>query len=327
MTNYADNIDVCIEVARLFYESQVSQTGIAEQLHLSRPTVAAILKRARELGVVKITISDPRSTVAGLEQTLAAAHPGVLVLVAPGRFISEEMARQMVASRAAVFLRSILKDGMTVGLGWGTTIYQLVATLDYQGEVRIQVAPLLGGSGQTAPHYQANELVRRFADAFRGQPVFLHVPVLVDSAQHREYFLSESSVRAVWERFASLDVAITGVGNITTSAIDVLGVDQAWAELFPELVRSQIAGQMCLRCFDIEGHDVEHSLDSRFISITLPDFRRARYRVGLAVGRGKVRALKAALAGQILNVLVTDEDTALQLLEQDTLPPEGVTVR
>jgi DNA-binding transcriptional regulator LsrR (DeoR family) len=257
---------------------------------------------------------------------LAAAYPGTQILVAPGRFISEEIARQMSASRAAAFLRSILLDGMTVGLGWGTAIRQLVATLDHQKDVRIQVLPMLGSSGQIAPHYQVNELVRRFADAFRGQPVFLHVPVLVDSAQLREDLISESSIRAVWERFASLDVAITGVGTILTSAIDVLGVDQAWAELFPELMRSQIAGQMCLRCFDVEGRDAEHSLDCTLMAITLPEFRKARYRVGLAVGRAKVRALRAALSGQILNVLITDEDTALQILERDTRTPEGATV-
>jgi DNA-binding transcriptional regulator LsrR (DeoR family) len=316
VATYVDNIDICLEVARLFYESQLSQTQIAEQLHLSRPTVAAILKRARELGVVQIMIRDPRNTAAGIEQALEAAYPGVRVLVAAGRFHSEESSRQMVAAHGARFLRSILANDMTVGLGWGTMMHQLVETLDFQGDVRIRVAPMLGGSGQIAPHYQGNELVRRFADAFHGQPVFLHAPVLVDSPQVRDYLLSESSVRTVWENLAHLDVAITGVGTISTSAIDVLGVDRAWAELFPELIRGQIAGQMCLRCFDVEGRDAEHSLDNRLLAITLPDFRRARYRIGMAAGRAKVRALQAALCGRILNVLVTDEDTGLQILEQ-----------
>ena len=326
MISYANNVDVCIEVARLFYESQLSQTQIAEQLRLSRPTVASILKRARELGVVQITVRDPRTGAASLEQALAAAYPGTQILITPGRFISEEMARQMVASRAATFLRSILIDGMTVGLGWGTTIRQLVETLDYQQDVRVSVLPMLGGSGQIAPQYQANELVRRFADAFHGQPMFLHVPVLVDSTQLRDSLLSESSVQAVWQKFAALDVAITGVGTISTSAIDVLGVDHAWAELFPELMRGQIAGQLCLRCFDLEGRDAEHSLDGRIMAITLPEFRQARYRLGLAAGRAKVRALQAALRGQILNVLIIDEDTALQLLERDTRLPEGEVI-
>ena len=327
MPRYADNLDTCIEVAHLFYELQLSQTQIAEQLHLSRPTVAAILKRARELGIVQIVIHDLRRTAADIEQALEAAYPGVRILVAPGSHLNDETARQMVASRATTFLRSILADGMTVGLGWGMAIRQLVETLDYQQDVRVRVLPMLGGSGQIAPQYQANELVRRFANAFHGQPMFLHVPVLVDSTQLRDSLLSESSVRIVWENFASLDVAITGVGTISTSAIDVLRVDHAWAELFPELMRGRIAGQLCLRCFDLEGRDAEHSLDSRIMAITLPEFRQARYRVGVAVGRTKVRALEAALCGQILNVLITDEDTALQVLERDTRLPEGEPVK
>lgn len=326
MATYVGNIDVCLEVARLFYETQLSQTQIAEQLRLSRPTVAAILKRARELGIVQIVIRDPREGVDGIEQALEAAYPGVRVLVAPGRFLSEESSRQMVAARGARLLRTILTSDMTVGLGWGNMIQQLVETLDDQADLSIRVLPMLGGSGQVAPHYQANELVRRFADAYHGQPVFLHVPILVDSPQVRDYLLSESSVRTVWENFSNLDVAITGVGTISTSAIDVLGVDRAWAELFPELERTRIAGQLCLRCFDVEGRDAEHSLDARLLAITLRDFRRARYRIGMAAGRAKVRALQAALSGRILNVLVTDEDTALQILEHTAhAPGENVT--
>lgn len=323
MPTYADNIDMCVEVARLFYEAELSQTQIAEQMGLSRPTVAGILKRARELGVVQIIIRDPRDTAEQVERALEAAFPGVSILVAAGRFQAEETSRQMVAARAARYVRTLLTDDMTVGLGWGTMIHQLVETLDDSSNARVRVLPMLGGSGQIEPHYQANELVRRFAEAFHGQPVFLHVPVLVDSPQVRDFLLSESSVRAVWENLGRLDVAVTGVGTISTSAIDVLGVDRAWAELFPELERGRIAGQLCLRCFDVDGQDAEHSLDARLMAIPMSDFRRARYRVGIAAGRAKVRALHAALCGHLVNVLITDEDTALQLLAQADPSPKG----
>ena len=45
--------------SRLYYDEGLSQQAIAKQLGLSRPTVSKLLKTAREIGMVTITIAEP----------------------------------------------------------------------------------------------------------------------------------------------------------------------------------------------------------------------------------------------------------------------------
>ncbi len=45
-----------IKVAKLYYESGLTQDVISQKLRLSRPTISRMLEEALELGIVKITV-------------------------------------------------------------------------------------------------------------------------------------------------------------------------------------------------------------------------------------------------------------------------------
>ena len=49
-----------LRVCDLYYNRDVSQSDIARLMDLSRPTVAKLLQRARQKGIVKILICDPQ---------------------------------------------------------------------------------------------------------------------------------------------------------------------------------------------------------------------------------------------------------------------------
>jgi len=314
LPSYAEDIDLCLEVARLVYERGVSQTEVAHRLRISRPTVASLLARARALGIVQISIQDPRDSSSRLERELEEKFGLLKAAVAPGRFLGEEASLQLVGLKASDLLDTLLEYGMTVGLGWGRTVEQLVQSLKGGRALNLTVVPMLGGSGQIAPRYQANELVRRFAAAFAGQPIFLHAPVVVDTTGLRRRLLADSSIRTVMERLERLDMAITGVGTASPSVMDVMGLSKAWQEIVPELQRAQVVGQICARSFDSRGSVVSTGLDRLLITVAMEQIRAARYRIGLAAGQDKVAAIAAALHGDILNVLVTDEPTAARLM-------------
>jgi DNA-binding transcriptional regulator LsrR (DeoR family) len=75
-------------------------------------------------------------------------------------------------------------------------------------------------------------------------------------------------------------------------------------------------GDVCLRFFDADGSAVRTSLDQRVMSITPADLRQVPRRVGVAGGASKYRAIRAALRGGWVNILVTDLDTARTLAEE-----------
>ena len=48
-----------IDAARLYYESDMSQQKIANELGISRPSVSRLLQYAKDRGFVQIKIIDP----------------------------------------------------------------------------------------------------------------------------------------------------------------------------------------------------------------------------------------------------------------------------
>jgi DNA-binding transcriptional regulator LsrR (DeoR family) len=72
-------------------------------------------------------------------------------------------------------------------------------------------------------------------------------------------------------------------------------------------------GDIALRFFDAQGAPVKTALDEHILGITTQQLRRAPRVVAVAGGPGKVDAIHAALKADIVNVLITDQDTAEEL--------------
>ena len=66
-----DDTGLLVEVAKLYYEEQLTQAQIGRQLQTSRSTVSRLLKEARDQGVVKITIQYKWVRDSALERDLA----------------------------------------------------------------------------------------------------------------------------------------------------------------------------------------------------------------------------------------------------------------
>jgi DNA-binding transcriptional regulator LsrR (DeoR family) len=76
---------------------------------------------------------------------------------------------------------------------------------------------------------------------------------------------------------------------------------------------------VCLRFFDEHGTLVRSDLNDRVLGISPDQMLNVSRRIGVAGGSRKYSAIRAAVAGKWVNVLITDKDTALKL-EADTAP-------
>ena len=76
---------------------------------------------------------------------------------------------------------------------------------------------------------------------------------------------------------------------------------------------------MCARHYDIHGKVLDLDINRRIIGIELEDLHRVKVVIGVAGGEGKAEAIVGALRGYHINTLVTDEATALRVLELDPL--------
>jgi DNA-binding transcriptional regulator LsrR (DeoR family) len=83
---------------------------------------------------------------------------------------------------------------------------------------------------------------------------------------------------------------------------------------FAELQACGAVGDIALRFFDANGQPVQHEIFDRMIGLDLDQIRKIPRVIGAAGGEAKVEVIRAALRGKLINVLVTDERTAVNLV-------------
>ena len=150
------------------------------------------------------------------------------------------------------------------------------------------------------------------ADAIKSRHFPMPLPVLCSSAEERETLHEQSLVRSTLALGAQADVTFVGIGELGPDGplcIDgFLAKDEMMA-----LMEGGAAGEICGWMFDHAGVLLSGSINDRVASVPIPSSKTSCV-IGIAQGRRKLSAITAALKGQLINGLITDEITAEHLL-------------
>jgi DNA-binding transcriptional regulator LsrR (DeoR family) len=313
-----DELRLITKVARLYYEHGLRQDDIVEKVGLSQSTVSRLLKRAQAERIVRISVTVPSGVHAELEERLQSVYglnEAVVVDSDDGESTDLRVLRDIGAA-AAFYVEAILKRGEVVGISsWSRALLAMMDSMPrMQHATNAQVIQILGGIGDPVKDAHASALTRQFADLVRGQPRFLPAPGVVHSAANRRFFLGDKFVRETMSLFPSVTLALVGIGAVGPSkALSSSGVVFSEQELSKARERGAV-GDLCLRFFDRNGRPVSTPLDKWVIGMELDQLRKVNRRIGVAGGRGKVEAIRAALKGGWINGLITDRGTAGRLV-------------
>ena len=140
-----DKDRLSINVAKLYYRSEYSQQKIAEELGISRPSVSRLLQYAKEKGYVKIQIFDPVEDMSHMEQLLVERFHLSEARIASSTLKDEQEIKKYIGLKAAEYLDSIVRDGDIIGVGWGTTLYNMACSLIPRSLKGSQIVQLEGG--------------------------------------------------------------------------------------------------------------------------------------------------------------------------------------
>ena len=77
-------------VANLYYNSEMTQNEIADRMYTSRSKISRMLKEARELGIVEISIKEPWERDLDLENKIQQTYGVKTVRVVSSRDTSKE---------------------------------------------------------------------------------------------------------------------------------------------------------------------------------------------------------------------------------------------
>jgi len=311
-----DELRLMARVARLYYVQGLRQVEITERLQIHQSTVSRLLKRAEKEGIVRISFTAPKGLHTDLEDALQAAYTLREAIVVDSIEDEDQLVKDLGAA-AAFYLETTLKPADVVGISsWSAALLAMVESMHPNPRAAgATVVQILGGIGNPGAEVHATQLTRRLAQLLSGPATLLPAPGVVGSPEARRVMLKDRYVQTAVELFRSVTVALVGIGAIEPSKLLATSGNVFSPHELRQLSRRGAVGDICLRFFDERGDAVSTPLNDRVISMELEMLRKVPRVVGIAGGRRKTAAIRGALAGRWINVLITDRMTAERLLK------------
>ncbi len=312
-----DELRLMSKVARLYYQDGLGQREIAAQLDVSQASISRLLKRAEQEHIVRIAITPPQGVFAELETGLERRYSLKEAIIVDCDNEDENVLRNL-GPAAAYYIETTVKPDEVIGVSsWSATLLAVVEAMNpLLRPMNTHVVQILGGMGNPAAEEHANHLTSRLAALVHGQAHFLPAPGVVMSAAVLPALLNDAFVRETMQYFDRVTLALVGIGSLSPSRL-LASSGNVFSEHELEMLRERGAvGDLCLRFYDAQGRPVTNSLDQRVISMTFDQLKRVRRSVGVAGGARKYEAIRGAIAGGWINVLVTDRCTADKLLNE-----------
>jgi DNA-binding transcriptional regulator LsrR (DeoR family) len=143
----------------------------------------------------------------------------------------------------------------------------------------------------------------------------LPTPGILGTAQAKEALMADPAIDEVRRLWGQLTLALVGIGGTEPSDLAARS-----GNVFPDddraaLTKAGAVGDVCFRFFDSSGEHIHSSFDNRVIGIDPQTLKAVPRRVAVAGGARKVSAIRGAMLGNWINVLVTDKATAEALVD------------
>lgn len=317
--NISEETRLLTKASKFYYDQGLTQREIADRLHISRSTVSRLLQRARDIGIVQITVHAPPGMHPDLEYQLESKF-GLkeAVVVEASDPVSHDGVVRDIGATAADYLRRTLNDGDVIGVTWGTTLNAMVAALHPSEKKDVHVVQILGGLGPPEADEHATALCTRMARYLDSKLTLLPAPGIVENQQAKEIILSDTYVQRAFDMIPLVNVAYVGIGAPTPHSV-VMRDGTIMSEDEVEALKAKGAvGDIALRFFDRYGQPVASELNDRVIAVTLDEIKGIEHVVGIAGGPAKTDVIRGALLGGLVDVLITDHATATRVLETST---------
>jgi len=314
----AGQVRLLTKVARMYHERRLRQPEIADQLHISQPRVSRLLKKAAEVGIVRTIVISPRGVYADLEEAVEQKYGLREVVVADtGDETEEGRVLPALAAAAAVYLETTLIGGERVGISsWSSTLLATVEAMQPRPVPSAEeVVQVLGGIGAVNAQAVATRLTGRLAQVTGGNAIYLPAPGLVASATTRDGLIADKAIADVLRAWEHLTLLLAGIGSLEPSPLLRQSGNAIADSETAHLRRLGAVGDVCLRFFDETGAQITTPFEDRLIGIEADVLRRVPRRVAVAGGDRKYNAIRAALLGGWVNVLITDHRVAERLAE------------
>ncbi|MEQ6377771.1 sugar-binding domain-containing protein [Bacillaceae bacterium S4-13-56] len=305
----------------------IGRRALAESSNLAERTVRSEVDFLQEIGLIDITSKGMNVTREGkqliqqfgeimkemsgirvlekkISETLNIGH----VIIVSGDSDHQPWAKQEMGRACVNYLKSILKESRTIAVTGGSSM-AAVAEMMNPTEVPegCLFVPARGGLGEQVEN-QANTICAEMAKKARGKYRLLYVPDPISEESYQS-MIEEPSIKEVLEVIRKPDVVIHGIGEAITMATRRRTNEQDMKKIHER----QAVGESFGYYFDKQGEIVHRA---RTVGLQWDDLPKVNHVIALAGGKSKAAAILSYFKKGFSDVLITDEGSAIEILEQ-----------
>ncbi|MBB6489509.1 sugar-binding transcriptional regulator [Rhizobium lusitanum] len=307
------NQQLMVKASWFYHVEGLTQAQIADRMLLTRRRVNELLAAALQQGIVRVSFNSPLADSVEMEAELCRRHGLTDVVIVPTPNDKAQM--PLVLGRAAaMFLDQMVHAGkvQSLGVGWGATLRETAHQLTPTNSADIKVHSMMGGLTRGS-EVNTFEIVRRFAKRLNAECHYLAAPIYADDPASRDTIIAQSVFAALLRDAVDVNVCLLSVGDVTQESLQVRYGLPTRTEI-SELVGAGAVGDLLGRYLDQDGCEIDHPLNRQVISPELEEYRNIPCRIIASGGFNKRQIIRACLANDLVDVLVTDSETASWLL-------------
>jgi DNA-binding transcriptional regulator LsrR (DeoR family) len=303
-TGSQDN-ELLTEIAVAYYQDEITQEEIAKKFGISRIKVGRLLKRAKEEGIVEITVRYHPVFSTRLEQQMLERFSLSRALIALDHQDEEEQRRQ-VAALVSGYLAMTLKDDMVLAVGQGRNV---AAIADHVGSVAPKSCKFIcgiGGTHRPGDAINADHISRRLAKKFGGSSETLYAPAYVENRALKEAFMQNGTIKETLDRARKADVALVGIGDMNENSYMVkLGWFTPHEIIDASLNQGVIGDIAGYDFFNAQGMHVDTVMNDRVIGLSIDELRKIPCVIAIASENTKALAILGALRTGVIDIIAT----------------------
>lgn len=306
----------------LYYIDDMNQQEISEHIGISRASVSRMLKMGKDTGVVKVEIKNPVNLNYGdLERKLESKfHLKEVIITDSSPLDSKEEKQSRINAEALHYLSRLFKEGEYIGVSMGSTLYG-VATANVEAEECISCTfiPVIGGIGSNQSNTKsihANDIASHFANKFKGKSIQFFAPALFSDIDVMKGFMKETTALEVTKYYPKLTTLVMGIGIPKNTKSTLVQNNYIEAQKLQNFVDAGAVGDISLKFFDDQGNtEPFKEFNERVSGLLTSQTRQIKNRVVIATETEKAKAVRGAIKGGFINILITDAECAEELLK------------
>lgn len=293
-----------IKIAWYYYIEKFTQQKISEMLGISRMRVIKLLDKAYQSGIIQFKIREDNAQHIQVEKELINHYQLKDAFVVPTHPNPHEI-NETVAKAGAMYINDRLNDNAFINIGYGDTLSKVLNHLVTLTPQPLSCVSLTGGVN----HYFQNAR----PNLFNANLYLMPAPLLASSKKMANALKEEHSIQEILHMTKLSELTIISIGELKeTSTLYNLGIVSKNDLLL--LTMQGAVGDILCHFIDKDGRLIDTPIEEKLMSTPLDTLKTLHNVIAVAAGANKVEAIRAALKGGYIDILITDEHTALNLI-------------